>query len=196
MGDPLQPEARAGWPSGTNRHPETDRRARSDDQGDQTWLSTKLLAPRAGIHVPARRSPPGKVMRRMSPNRAVGCPRDTACRYVGIDIPGGTMACWTYGATAATTYGGSYVATGGQTMRVIAVANHKGGVGKTTVAVNLAAGLAKAGRRTLLVDADAQSHATTWLSEVDEVEHDLRDVIVSGIPVEKIISPTRVEGLD
>lgn len=81
-------------------------------------------------------------------------------------------------------------------MRVIAVANHKGGVGKTTVAVNLAAGLAKAGRRTLLVDADAQSHATTWLSEVDEVEHDLRDVIVSGIPVEKIISPTRIEGLD
>ena len=45
-------------------------------------------------------------------------------------------------------------------MRVLVVALHKGGVAKTTTAVNLAAGLAQAGHRTLLVDADAQAHAT------------------------------------
>lgn len=48
-------------------------------------------------------------------------------------------------------------------MRVIAVINQKGGVGKTTTAVNVAAGLARTGRRTLLIDLDPQAHATVGL---------------------------------
>lgn len=48
-------------------------------------------------------------------------------------------------------------------MKIIAVANEKGGVGKTTVCVTAAAGLAKRGRRVLMIDADAQGHATTAL---------------------------------
>lgn len=82
-------------------------------------------------------------------------------------------------------------------MRTIAVAIHKGGVGKTTTAVNLAAGLARAGHRTLLVDVDPQSNATFWFVEdPDSVEFDLQDVVSKGVPADKVIRRTRIDGLD
>ena len=85
---------------------------------------------------------------------------------------------------------------GSYAVRTIAIANHKGGVGKTTTAVNLAGALAYAGYRTLLVDADAQAHATFWfVDDPDQVQYDLQDMVKNDVPAEQVILPTRIEGL-
>ena len=82
-------------------------------------------------------------------------------------------------------------------MQVLAIALHKGGVAKTTTAVNLAAGLAQCGRRTLLVDVDAQSHATEmFVHDEDTISADLSDALVGRQPVAKVVCSTRIEGLD
>ncbi len=77
--------------------------------------------------------------------------------------------------------------------RAIAVVNQKGGVGKTTTAVNLAAGLALANKATLLVDLDPQGNATTGLG-VDKsgLEHTIYDVLLDGWPIEKAVLATEL----
>lgn len=72
--------------------------------------------------------------------------------------------------------------------RVIAIANQKGGVGKTTTAINLGAGLAVAERRTLIVDMDPQGNATSGLGiDKNTVERSIYDVLVERAPATEAI---------
>ena len=78
--------------------------------------------------------------------------------------------------------------------RVLAIANQKGGVGKTTTAINLSAELARRGRRVLLIDIDPQGNATTGMGiEKSGVEHCIYDVIIKSLPLQKIVKSTSLE---
>lgn len=72
--------------------------------------------------------------------------------------------------------------------RIIAIANQKGGVGKTTTAINLGACLAVAEKRTLVIDTDPQGNATSGLGiDKDEVEKSIYDVLIEEGPLEDVI---------
>src|SRR6201999_1538305 len=80
--------------------------------------------------------------------------------------------------------------------RVLAIANQKGGVGKTTTAVNLGAALAELGFRVLVVDLDPQGNATTVLGiSHRNVEGSVYDVVMNDVPVEDCVEPTSVRNL-
>jgi chromosome partitioning protein len=86
---------------------------------------------------------------------------------------------------------------GGILARIIAIANQKGGVGKTTTAVNLAACLATAEQPTLLVDCDSQANATAAIGFAkDPVRRTLYHSLILGEPFEKIVQKSQVDGLD
>ncbi len=78
--------------------------------------------------------------------------------------------------------------------RIIAVANQKGGVGKTTTAINLAAGLAEAGCRVLVVDLDPQGNASTGLG-VEDRDWTTYDLILDDAPLEAVVQETEIDGL-
>jgi len=80
-------------------------------------------------------------------------------------------------------------------MEVVAIANQKGGCGKTTTAVNLSACLAVKGKRVLLIDLDPQGSATTHLA-VRDFENTMYEAMMADLNLSEIITPTEINSLD
>lgn len=80
---------------------------------------------------------------------------------------------------------------------VIAIINQKGGVGKSTTAINLAASLGDLGKRALVVDFDPQGNASSGFGvDKDELEQDVYDALMNDVPIGDVIVPSPVEGVD
>src|SRR6266481_1919009 len=79
---------------------------------------------------------------------------------------------------------------------IVAIANQKGGVGKTTTAINLAAALALRGKTTLLIDLDPQANSTMSFLDMAQVSRSVYDAIAeAGVTLEEVIVPSPVENL-
>lgn len=79
---------------------------------------------------------------------------------------------------------------------IIAVVNQKGGAGKSTVAVNLAACLAGHGERVLVVDSDPQGTASTLLGvDIWSLDHTMREVMTGNLPLSDLVKETEIKGL-
>jgi chromosome partitioning protein len=81
-------------------------------------------------------------------------------------------------------------------MTTIAISNQKGGTGKTTTAINLAAGLAQTGEEVLLVDLDPQGSATAGLGfDIYGLKRSIYDTLLEDVPVRELVTDTRFTGL-
>jgi chromosome partitioning protein len=79
----------------------------------------------------------------------------------------------------------------------VAIANQKGGVGKTTTAINIATAMAATGWKVLLIDLDPQGNASTGIGiSTADRERSSYDLLVDGVPLNECVQPTRIPGLD
>ena len=82
-------------------------------------------------------------------------------------------------------------------VRIIAVANQKGGVGKTTTAINLSACLAENNKKVLTIDTDPQGNTTSGLGvEKEEIENTVYDLMIDQCTIKECIVKTEIENLD
>jgi chromosome partitioning protein len=82
-------------------------------------------------------------------------------------------------------------------VKIVAVANQKGGVGKTTTAINLAACIALKGYKTLLIDSDPQGNASSGLGiNRQRLKHCIYDLLINQVEVREVIRKTKIEKLD
>ncbi|PKM80444.1 MAG: sporulation initiation inhibitor Soj [Firmicutes bacterium HGW-Firmicutes-14] len=81
--------------------------------------------------------------------------------------------------------------------RVISIANQKGGVAKTTTAVNVAACIAAQGKRVLLIDIDPQGNASSGLGiDKNSLTYCIYDVLINGLPMATVVNKSEIEGLE
>ena len=81
--------------------------------------------------------------------------------------------------------------------RIIAIANQKGGVGKTTTSINLASALAEKGKKVLVIDTDPQGNTTSGFGiDKNEIDHTIYELMIGECSIDEVITKNVVKGID